>query len=516
MRKAMLEKINQQSSLTTLSAALFFGWIQVVPFDGYILNLLFEAAGLHDPTLGSMLIGVHLLGLFICAITLKRIHRARQLMLGAVVVCLISSLSLFSDHFFLWYLAAMIMAFSSGLYVAAWGCFLKEKIPSGGRLTAVADVLIGATLVVIVIDVFTMNWNIWSGKMLALVVLLLTILAVLRLKPDQPEREAPPPSVLPKESASVPYLQRTLIRPFMWLCVFIIIITLNAGLMIRVAAPVFRHLTLLTSFYWAIPYIIALLILRNLPQKANRAFTLYIALAMMGFSYLLFIRLPASAGSFIVMNTFMMGSMGVFDLFWWSLMASFLDYARRPAAILGLGMSANALGVLLGGVAGADMIHTTTSYGDVSLTAFAVIFVGLAILPLLNLELSRLFKRHIFLVSLSPYRDKVEHTLQEQNGSNDVVTSSDANTTQQKQKFTSIPPDPLEVLQDLYQLTEREVDIITLLQRGYTYRAISENLGITENTTKFHAKNIYQKLHVSNKMDLLKTISPIMDEDAPF
>ena len=40
--------------------------------------------------------------------------------------------------------------------------------------------------------------------------------------------------------------------------------------------------------------------------------------------------------------------------------------------------------------------------------------------------------------------------------------------------------------------------------RGYTYKAIAESLFISENTMKFHVKNIYHKLNVNNKMELIK------------
>ena len=47
-----------------------------------------------------------------------------------------------------------------------------------------------------------------------------------------------------------------------------------------------------------------------------------------------------------------------------------------------------------------------------------------------------------------------------------------------------------------YHITEREKEILTLLSRGFSYRMISIECGISVETVRRHLKNIYQKLHV--------------------
>jgi len=48
-------------------------------------------------------------------------------------------------------------------------------------------------------------------------------------------------------------------------------------------------------------------------------------------------------------------------------------------------------------------------------------------------------------------------------------------------------------------LTRRETDILRLVGRGYSNLEISQNLSISENTTRWHLKNIYRKLNVDNR-----------------
>ena len=49
------------------------------------------------------------------------------------------------------------------------------------------------------------------------------------------------------------------------------------------------------------------------------------------------------------------------------------------------------------------------------------------------------------------------------------------------------------------RLSEREIGVLRLVSEGLTNREIGVRLGVSENTIKFHIKNILQKLHVRNR-----------------
>jgi DNA-binding NarL/FixJ family response regulator len=49
------------------------------------------------------------------------------------------------------------------------------------------------------------------------------------------------------------------------------------------------------------------------------------------------------------------------------------------------------------------------------------------------------------------------------------------------------------------RITARELEVLRLLVEGATNRDIAERLGITENTTKVHLRNILDKLHLRNR-----------------
>jgi DNA-binding NarL/FixJ family response regulator len=51
-------------------------------------------------------------------------------------------------------------------------------------------------------------------------------------------------------------------------------------------------------------------------------------------------------------------------------------------------------------------------------------------------------------------------------------------------------------------LTERELEVLGLVTAGRRNREIATELGISENTVKFHLKNIVEKLHAQNRAQL--------------
>ena len=63
----------------------------------------------------------------------------------------------------------------------------------------------------------------------------------------------------------------------------------------------------------------------------------------------------------------------------------------------------------------------------------------------------------------------------------------------------SAPPEPLEV----EPLTPREHDVLDQVAHGATNREIAASLIVSENTVKYHLKNILQKLHLRNRAEVV-------------
>ncbi len=54
-----------------------------------------------------------------------------------------------------------------------------------------------------------------------------------------------------------------------------------------------------------------------------------------------------------------------------------------------------------------------------------------------------------------------------------------------------------------YHITPREVQVLTMLSKGLTYSEVADQLFISIKTLKKHIYNIYEKLHVDNKVEAL-------------
>jgi len=58
-----------------------------------------------------------------------------------------------------------------------------------------------------------------------------------------------------------------------------------------------------------------------------------------------------------------------------------------------------------------------------------------------------------------------------------------------------------------YHLSKTEIIIIELLEKGLSNKSISQRCDISENTVKFHLKNIYKKLKVHNRLEAVCKIN---------
>ncbi|HEX7431083.1 MAG TPA: response regulator transcription factor [Candidatus Limnocylindrales bacterium] len=66
------------------------------------------------------------------------------------------------------------------------------------------------------------------------------------------------------------------------------------------------------------------------------------------------------------------------------------------------------------------------------------------------------------------------------------------------------------------KLTDREVQVLELVTDGQRNREIAVELGISENTVKFHLKNIVEKLHAQNRAELAaRAVREGLVSDAP-
>jgi DNA-binding CsgD family transcriptional regulator len=450
--------------LSVVVFALFSSWLLAFSFEGQILYALAGRVGADPRQMVFAAMVANLLGLLCCGLFIKERWAAKRLMLCSIVYCMAATGVFFFSPSPLWPAALLSSSFAMGCCVAAWGFYFQSGTPRTRRLQTAADALISSNLLMIALNVVAIHLSPYVG--LGLSVFLLGTALLLALQLPASEAAAHPPRPAQARPAG------SIARPLALLCLFIVVITINSGLMYQVLNPAYAHHESLASWYWALPYVAALLAMKKLPRRVERAYALYVAIAMIGFSFIAFMSLDRSAGSYLLVNTLMLGACGVYDLFWWSILGEMLDLHTNPARVLGIGLAANVFGVLLGGLAGnAAIAASGTPSSTSTLLALAVVCVTFAMLPLLHRQLSALLVDHAFL----PARPAAPP------GEQGRVAAR---------------------WMEMGGLSERESQVATLLLEGKTYRMIASELQISENTVKYYVRNIYTKLQIQSRAEL--------------
>lgn len=469
--KYFLNIYMDERRLSIVVFSLFFSWILAFPFEGQALYALAQQYNIDPSTMIFQSIIAHFVGLFLCGFVVKTMKAAKRLMLSSIVFCIMgSSVFLFAPSI-LWNIALISSSFMAGTSLSAWGFYFKSGTPSNERIKIAADALIYSNILMILMNMTAIHLSPYAGLVLSILMLGGALFFTIQLPVNTQPLLYPLSEKLEMEISTF--------KPFVFLCLFIIIITINSGLMYQVINPAFAHIEWLVSWYWAVPYIIALYIMKNLQRTTSRTYILYVAIAMIGLAFIAFMTLDRSATSYLVVNTLMLGACGIFDLFWWSILGEMLDLDKNPAKILGIGLSANVFGVMLGGFIGNQILTLDNQNLNPSVLALVVVFIILILFPLLHKQLSILLKDHAFLTILSEV--------------------SAAEQTKVISSFTKIG-----------RLTERESEIATLLLKGRTYKMIAEELYLSQNTIKTHIKNIYSKFNIQSRMEL---VNLIMEKD---
>lgn len=453
-----------QRRLSVIVFALFFSWLLAFPFEGQILYSLASFYGIASRSLVLGATTAHLAGLLASGLIATNLRTAKRLMLFAIAFSTVASGAFFFPPSFLWTVSLLSGSFFIGCSVAAWGFYFQLTTPKEQRIKTIADALISANILMILLNLSAIHVSPHFGLSMAIFALLAAFLLA-RLLPNSDRSE----KLALAERGQLP---SSTFGPLAFLCLFILLITINSGLMYRVMGPSFAHLEWLTSWYWAAPYIVALFVLRNLPRRMSRAYSLYVAIAMIGLSFIFFLLLGRSWMDYLVVNTLMLGACGVLDLFWGSTLGEMLDLGSNPAKIMGIGLAANVLGILLGGFIGGIISGGGTQSGNSTVLALGVVCVTLVLLPPLHNRLDTLLKSHAFLAVFA------------------AMPVQEQDRTMLESRMWGM-------------LTEREGEIAALLVRGNTYRFIASELHVSENTVKTHVKNIYSKLDVKSRAELM-------------
>ena len=470
IRSVEVNRIFESPRLLSIASFSFlFAYLLSFLFEGQVLYSTMDAFDTYSNIYIILTIMAHFLGLFSAGYFITSHNRARLIMIYGMVVCIVATLPFFFSPSSLWLVGLVTAALSAGFAVSSWGYFLKEFTRKKERIKSCADVLIFSNIIMISINVVAINISHTIGLLFSISCLFIGGLLAWLL-PSKGEDFA---SSNESKKLSINNIK----KPVLMLFLFIAIITINSGLMYQVVNPAFEQLKSLVNWYWAVPYIFALILMRNLSVKSKLRgpFFLYLGMAMIVAAFINFMLLGRGPRDYLIVNTLMLGAFGIFDLFWWSIIGEMLDYSHNPAKIFGFGLSANVLGVLLGDMLGVATKSLHITEAETAVIALTVVCITLAILPALNRQLVLLLKSHVYLKAYEGM---------EKNQQEEIIYQTKA----------------------IEALTEREKEVLLLVLAGKSNKEIASDLYITESTVKTHVRNIFSKYDVNSRAELISIL----------
>jgi DNA-binding CsgD family transcriptional regulator len=454
MKETLKQMFFEPNRRPIIIISLLGAWIISFPYEGQLLYTMAKDYGIEYSQMLDISLIMQVIGLIIGGIFVTTTKIAKKILIFAIPICILCTVTFLFKSYSIWTITLTICATIAGVCITASGHFLRNCIKYDNRFRTAAELLINLFILKLIINNISVYISIQTGMAFTIILLGVAWLLILKM-----------PTMQESKGTNNKFNKRAGITALLLLFLFVLIVSIDYGIMIQDVNPKYDSLGWLTNWYWLLPYIGSAFFMKSLRNTDDRSNILYIAVGMIGFGFIIFLLLDYSIISYLIVNTIMMGAWAISDVFWWSILGEMLEMVKNPAKIFSVGFSAVMIGVLLGKIiAGNDNAITEES---LSIVSMAVICITLIILPMLHKLLSKMIKKN------TPIPD-----------------------------ITEVKKETLKFPDGVNTLTEREKQIVELLLKGRTYKLIAAELYLSENTIKTHVKNIYSKMGVKRKSEL--------------
>ncbi len=235
--------------------------------------------------------------------------------------------------------------------------------------------------------------------------------------------------------------------------ILVFIIYITAGFTYTIIFPTLRETVRFYRFYNVLPFVIALPSAGFILHRYGVRVLLHLGISFLGISYVFYHLRIGNSGYFLT-ESFIQPGWAFLDLLVWFLGVYFAERTGK-SIIVTVFVAVFLLGTLSGAVLSLFLEQVSASN--------SMIFLLLSILPL---------------IIVIP-----------------VLNSIRISTGNEKSKKESRLPKK--------KLTPREYEIALLLTENYTQAEICDKINISINTLKTHTRNIYKKLNLSSKRDII-------------
>ncbi|MCT4619929.1 MAG: LuxR family transcriptional regulator [Marinisporobacter sp.] len=257
------------------------------------------------------------------------------------------------------------------------------------------------------------------------------------------------------------------------LFIVIFLIFLTAGNTYAGIYPNLKRYELWERYYNVFPFLLAILSSRFIAKRWGYEIFLHLGICFLGLSFI-FNTLNPSTSTYLLIQTSLQVGWAFMDIFVWVVGAHVAVHNNRPQLLLYFIVSFLS-GTFIGSI-------ITTFFKNYLLSNYGLVSNFLTHLPI--------FIAIIFLNKVSKYL------------SNLSIASE-----------TVIEPIDLFENEIFIPLTPREKEVIRLLSKNMPNTIICEELFISPNTLKTHSRNIYRKINVKNKRELVSLIHQMQNHN---
>ena len=176
MKKLLIDFHNSKdNNEAILFYSLFSAWLLTLPFEGQILSCLYSHYSMDLKNLSFLIIGVLIIGHIAGGYLVDDIKKARKALKFITYIVIFGSLVFFLPPSSLWTILILILSFLGGIYISTWG-FYYRLVPSGqAKIRAIAKVLILSNILMLLINVISINISPFLGLGLSILFLILSL-----------------------------------------------------------------------------------------------------------------------------------------------------------------------------------------------------------------------------------------------------------------------------------------------------------------------------------------------------
>lgn len=273
---------------------------------------------------------------------------------------------------------------------------------------------------------------------------------------------------------------------------FLLLFSIAVGFLYTGILPHYAHRSIFVDIIWIVIFVFGYYLIygRNIRFRIKPLITG--SFLSFGFAVILFVFAPHTSFWLMLLSILPVNCLIYNLLILFSFSEHMLQAERNYPEVLAVLLSFCAAGVIIGLILGDRIFRSehqnlnilTASFGLILLLNIAIPFIMPGIRELL------------------PAQSKPVPNPSEEPGTTESLPVTDLPEMDEPINESNIVS--LEELERLpEELTKREKQIAGMIAAGYTLQNIADELIISKNTVKYHMKNIYMKLHVTNRVEFM-------------